>query len=109
MIYGEKIVMILKKLNPFGSVKENADKIISNTEKFIETVDQQVIGNETVSVMINGEKIELNQNNYIKLKESNNLLKRVLKDNIKNSAKEYKESLKMDLADTVKHEKSKKS
>lgn len=86
--------MIFKNLNPFNGIKEKTDEIVFNTENYIKNRDKQTIGCNTVSVMINGEKVELNQEDYNKLKVQNSIIKQKLKEEIKDASNEYKKNIK---------------
>lgn len=96
--------MKLKNLKLFDSIRKKTNEIIANTENTITEMDKEAVGDKTVSIMMNGTKIELNQDDYNRLKEQNYNSKLKLKEDIKNITKEYKENLKNDL---IKNSKSK--
>lgn len=86
--------MIFKKKKSFESVKDNTDEIVMNTENFIKNVEKQTSGSDTVTIMLNGEKTHLSQEDYNTLKAQNQSLKLKLKREIKDVTKEYRDAMK---------------
>lgn len=86
--------MLFKKSKSYDNIKEKTDEIVVTTENFLKNVDKKATGNNTVSIMINGEKTQLNQEDYHKLKVQKQNLKRKLKKEIMDISNEYKEAVK---------------
>ena len=78
-----------KKLS--NMIRTATADIIANTETFVKSVENTAPGEDTVSIMINGEKHELNKSDYDQLKSQNAQRKQQLKADIA----EYKKQLKI--------------
>lgn len=89
-------------------INQSTNEIITNTENFIKKVKTENLGKDTVTIMINGSKSNVNQDDYIKLKEQNSISKLELKKNIKSLVKPYKENLKSNLEKSNNNKNSKK-
>lgn len=75
-------------------IQSATQEIVSQTEAFIKSVAGKPLGTETISVMINGDKIILNQDDYKLLKAQNDVVKAKMKEDIKALTDKYKASLK---------------
>ncbi len=64
-------------------IQSATQKIVSQTEEFIQSVKGKPVGMDTISMMINGEKILLNQDDYLLLKAQNDAIKQKMKEEIK--------------------------
>ena len=83
------------KLTAF--VRAAAEEIIAQTEDFTESVGDKTNGEETVSVMINGAKMELNQEDYVALKARNNAIRKDMKAKIKTLTNAFAEEIKEEI------------
>ena len=58
-------------------------KIVANTEKFIQSNCDHPLGSDTVSIMINGSKLELSLEDYQQMKQQNDVIKMQMKKSIR--------------------------
>ena len=70
-----------------------AQKIINDTEQFLQSISGNLIGNDTVTIVINGEEKILNTIDYISLKEITKTIKAQMKADIQVIKDKYKTDL----------------
>lgn len=74
-------------------IQSSTNEIINQIENFIQSIDQNTLGKETVSIMLNGVEITLNLEDYNLLKTQNDEIKLRMKADIKTLITRYKSSL----------------
>lgn len=81
-----------KKLSDI--IKSATQETIKLTESFAKSAAENPVGTDTVSVMVNGEKITLSIDDYNLLKSQNNEIRMKMKADIKSLTNPFKEDLK---------------
>lgn len=71
-------------------ISKGTIQIISDTEKFVESVADVPLGEDTVTMMINGKSSTINKSDYDRLQEVNNRTKAGMKAKIKAITDEFK-------------------
>lgn len=74
-------------------IQSSTNEIINQIENFIQSIDQNTLGKETVSIMLNGVETTLNLEDYNLLKTQNDEIKLRMKADIKTLITRYKSSL----------------
>ncbi len=85
---------ILESAKISDIIRSATQKITSQTEAFIKSVAGKPVGTDTISIMVNGDKIILNQSDYKLLKAQNDAVKIKMKEDIMALTGKHKESLK---------------
>ncbi len=78
-------------------IKTATRKIIADTEQFLNSIEGETLGNDTVTVMLNGEEKIINAVDYASLKEITNVTKAQMKADIKVIKDKYKADLEAEL------------
>ena len=69
----------LDRTNLTSLIHTTTQEIISNTKSFIQSVNHKPLGTDTVTIMMNGLKVELNKEDYYEMKLQNNEIKAKIK------------------------------
>ncbi|MFV0497559.1 MAG: hypothetical protein ACK5L0_05245 [Candidatus Fimivivens sp.] len=86
--------------NALGSAKLSdiiqtaTQKMVENTESFLESVKNEPVGDDAISMMLNGKETVLSKENYGLLKAQNEATKKQMKEDIKAMTAQYKAHLK---------------
>lgn len=75
------------------AIQKATQKMVAQTEAFMQSVDEKVLGEDTVSVMINGVKMKLNRADYEAMKAENDAVREDMKAQIKEQVDSFKEEL----------------
>mgnify|MGYP001023975150 CR=1 FL=1 len=75
-------------------IQSATQEMVSRTESFIQSVKDDPVGSDAISIMLNGKETVLSRANYNLLKAQNDATKQQMKVDIKALSTQYKESLK---------------
>lgn len=75
-------------------IQSATQEIVSRTEAFIQSVKDDPVGSDTISVMLNGEETVLSRENYNLLKAQNDETKTRMKADMKALTAQFKTNLK---------------
>lgn len=75
-------------------IQSTTQEMVSNTEAFIQSVKDNPVGSDTITVMLNGEETVLSKDNYNLLKAQNDVTKMRMKADIKALIAQFKTNLK---------------
>ena len=75
-------------------IQSATQETVTRTEDFIKSVKGKPIDTDSITVMVNGVKTDLNRDDYAALKKLNNQAHSEMKANIKSLTKQFKESSK---------------
>lgn len=75
-------------------IEESTCQIIEQTEEFIESVKDNVLGDNTVKILLNGSEVKLNRIDYDELKSRNEKIRTQMKTQIKVVVDKTKDDIK---------------
>lgn len=75
-------------------IQEATEKVIENTNKFLETIMEKPLGADTIKVMMNGTETEINKSDYDEMKAQNDAIRAEMKEKVAAVVKEFKTSMK---------------
>lgn len=76
------------------AIQNATQKLVAQTESFMQSVDEKPLGEDTVSVMINGVKKKLNRADYEAMKAENDAVREDMKAQIKEQVDLFKDEVK---------------
>lgn len=75
-------------------VQEATEKVIDNTNKFLDAVSTKPLGEDTITVMMNGTETEINKSDYNEMKAQNDAIRAEMKAKVAAVVKEFKDNVK---------------
>lgn len=87
----------LDSSNLSNIIQTSTKKIITQTEENVKAVNEVPLGEDTITIMINGTETKLNSDDYKSIKASNNEVHLKMKADLKKQIKDFKDNLKEDL------------
>lgn len=75
-------------------IQSATQEMVSRTESFIQSVKDDPVGPDTITVMLNGKETVLSRENYNLLKAQNDVTKTRMKADMKSIATQFKADLK---------------